>query len=150
MLVSILISCLLVIACVLTHYEGLTHIAKRLISYKTLVTYHLIAAILIVLCLHLLEISIFSFGIFIAHHVLHLGDFKGDREFQLIDYFHFSAETFVTVGYGDLYPMGPLRIISSLESLTGVLLISWSGAFTYFTVQKMWEGQPWRNTHKKE
>jgi hypothetical protein len=42
--------------------------------------------------------------------------------------FYHSAITFFTIGYGDHYPFGAARIISSIEGFTGVFLMS------YFTV----------------
>ena len=35
---------------------------------------------------------------------------------------YFSAITFTTVGYGDLAPHGPLRLVAASEALTGILL----------------------------
>lgn len=141
MLTIIALSFFLVACVTLMHFEGLTFVARYAHHHPEVKRWHLVLTILLIMALHLAEIGVFSIGTFIAHHVLHLGSFAGDREFTLIDYFHFSAETFVTVGYGDLYPVGPLRILTSLESLTGVLLIAWSGAFSFFTVQKLWEAR---------
>jgi hypothetical protein len=42
--------------------------------------------------------------------------------------FYHSAITFFTIGYGDHYPHGAARIISSIEGFMGVFLMS------YFTV----------------
>jgi|WetSurMetagenome_2_1015567.scaffolds.fasta_scaffold00001_134 hypothetical protein len=42
--------------------------------------------------------------------------------------FYHSAITFFTIGYGDHYPHGSARIVSSIEGFTGVFLMS------YFTV----------------
>ncbi|HAZ01637.1 MAG: hypothetical protein A2W95_00740 [Bacteroidetes bacterium GWA2_40_14] len=42
--------------------------------------------------------------------------------------FFFSGVTFLTIGYGDFYPMGLIRGLSVLEGFTGVFLMS------YFTV----------------
>lgn len=142
MIATIVLGIALVIAVVLIHFEGLTSIGRFAFSGAVLARWHLICVILLIMCLHLVEICVFSAGMYLAHHVFHLGDFAGVREFAMIDYFHFSAETFTTVGYGDLYPVGPLRILSSLESIAGVLLITWSGAFSYFTVQRLWDSKP--------
>jgi len=52
--------------------------------------------------------------------------------------FNFSAETYTTIGLGDTYPLGPLRLITGIEALNGLLLIGWSASFTYLAMQKFW------------
>ncbi len=42
--------------------------------------------------------------------------------------FYHSAITFLTIGYGDHYPFGSIRWVSSLEGFFGLFLMS------YFTV----------------
>lgn len=53
--------------------------------------------------------------------------------------FNFSAETYTTIGLGDIYPLGPLRLITGIEALNGLLLIGWSASFTYLAMQKFWD-----------
>ena len=43
-----------------------------------------------------------------------------------------------SVGFGDLSPVGPIRLVSGLESLTGLLLITWSASFTYLEMHQHW------------
>ncbi len=42
--------------------------------------------------------------------------------------FFFGAITFLTIGYGDFYPMGAVRVLSGIEGFVGVFMMS------YFTV----------------
>ena len=42
--------------------------------------------------------------------------------------FYHSAITFLTIGYGDYYPVGTIRILSAVEGFTGLFMMS------YFTV----------------
>jgi hypothetical protein len=48
--------------------------------------------------------------------------------------FYFSAITFLTVGYGDFYPAGMLRILASVEGYVGVFLM---GYFSVAFVRKV-------------
>ena len=41
-------------------------------------------------------------------------------------------------GFGDLAPVGAIRLVSGTESLTGLLLITWSASFTYLEMSRLW------------
>lgn len=36
-------------------------------------------------------------------------------------------------------PLGSIRMITGVESLTGFLLIGWTVSFTYLAMEKFWE-----------
>ena len=44
----------------------------------------------------------------------------------------------VTLGLGDLSPVGTVRLLAGMESLTGLLLITWSASFTYLEMSRVW------------
>ena len=70
-----------------------------------------------------------------------LGDLKGDHKLEVLDYVYFSSMTYTTVGYGDLFPSGPLRFIAAMEALLGLMLITWSASFTYLELQRFGSGR---------
>ena len=39
---------------------------------------------------------------------------------------------------GDIYPLGQLRVIIGFETLTGLLMVSWTASFTYFEMSRYW------------
>ena len=51
---------------------------------------------------------------------------------------YFSAETFTSLGYGDVVPTGPLRALPGFEALNGLLLIGWTASYTYVAMQHFW------------
>jgi hypothetical protein len=57
------------------------------------------------------------------HSSFHIGDAH-----SLAVSFYYSAITFLTIGYGDYYPTGFLRIIATMEGFSGMFLMA------YFTV----------------
>ena len=66
------------------------------------------------------------------------GSFEGARKIEFLDYFFFSSESFSALGLGDIYPVRSLRMLASIESINGLLLIGWSTSFTFLTMQRYW------------
>ena len=44
-----------------------------------------------------------------------------------------------TLGFGDIYPVGDLRLIASVEALNGLLMLGWSASFIYLAMEKFWD-----------
>lgn len=70
-------------------------------------------------------------------HRLGLGALVGETRPRPTQYFYLSAETFTTLGLGDIYPTGDLRLIASLEPLIGMLLTASQG-HNVPAVQRHW------------
>lgn len=51
---------------------------------------------------------------------------------------YFSAETYTSLGFGSLTPVGPGRLLAGVEALTGLLLIGRSASFTYISMERFW------------
>jgi hypothetical protein len=88
---------------------------------------------------HILEIILYGAAYYFLRDKLGLGSFTG----QFIDSFptfvYFSAETYTSVGFGDIIPTGPLRFVCGIEALNGLLLIGWSASFTYVFMEHFWK-----------
>lgn len=61
----------------------------------------------------------------------------GGRTF--IEFMYFSAETYTSLGLGDIFPLGMMRLIVGIESITGLVLIGWTASFTYLEMRRYWE-----------
>jgi len=59
----------------------------------------------------------------------------------LLDAVYFSSMTYSTVGFGDVVPVGPIRLVAGTEGLIGLLLIGWSASFTYLEMERFWRAQ---------
>jgi hypothetical protein len=55
-----------------------------------------------------------------------------------MDCVYFSFTTFTTLGFGDIAPMGDIRYLTGTESLTGLVLITWTASFLYVEMRKFW------------
>ena len=43
-----------------------------------------------------------------------------------------------TLGFGDIYPTGALRVVCGIESLIGLLMVGWTASFTYLEMRRYW------------
>lgn len=136
---ALLAALVLVVAAVVIHYESLRTIS--LFTADLTIPHRALSLVVIsgVLMAHLVEICLFAAGFFIMHNFLDLGSLKGEFEASVLDYFYFSATTYSTLGVGDLFPTGAIRLIAGLEALTGIVLIGWSASFTYLSMQRSWD-----------
>lgn len=87
------------------------------------------------------SVSVLLYGIvYIALvKLLHYPPLQGIDSQQIGAYLYYSATSYSSLGVGDVYATGSLRLITSIEVINGLTLIAWSATFTYFAVQKMWE-----------
>jgi Ion channel len=97
---------------------------------------------------HVGEAALFAAGYWLGEGPLHLGRFAGADRLGPLQLFYFSLETFTTQGVGDIYAVGPMRLIASLEPLAGLILIGWTTSFTFLVMQRYWRLQTTRATSR--
>jgi hypothetical protein len=136
---ALFVSLALVVATVLIHYEVL-RAASRLIPRLSIpLRTRILVVIAVAFVAHLLEIGLYAFAFFLMNHQFGLGAIGGATEGGALDFFYFSITTYTTMGFGDLSPHGPIRVVAGVEGLNGLLLIAWSASFTYLSMEKFWE-----------
>lgn len=112
------------------HYESLRFLGCA--SRGRPVSQHWAVGVLAALVgAHLAEVALYAGAYDLGANVLGLGGLRGSTDRAALDFFYFAAETYSTLGYGDLVPMGALRLVASVEALNGLLLLAWSGAFLF-------------------
>jgi Ion channel len=124
---------------ILIHYEALT-IASGLLG--RLHRRPRIAVLFVVLALvlaHLLEISLHGTAFYIERARFAVTGSDGDKASAFWTYLYFSAETYTSLGIGDLVPGGELRFLVGLETLVGLLMIGWSSSFIFLAMQRFWK-----------
>jgi hypothetical protein len=128
-----------VVLAVLTHYEGLLVLSRGLKTvHARKQRIKVLYAILTVVLLHVIEIWIFGLVFWFMVEWPSLGHLAGPSSTHLFDAVYFSAVTFSTVGYGEITPVGPIRILAGTESLVGLVLITWSASFTFLEMDRFW------------
>ena len=126
--------------CVALHYEGLSHLSLQHRARRgRLARWHVLTAIFAMLGLHVLEIWIFGFAYTLLSWFPPTGQIQmAATDVTWLDRIYFSASSFTTLGYGDLVPHGPMRLLAGTEALVGLMLITWSASFTFLQMDRYW------------
>jgi len=132
-----LLAIVIVVICVTMHYESLRILGKTLGAH----VHKRIGVLLVMLGLliaHGLEIWVFALGYVFADWAPNMGTIAGIEHPDIIDYMYLSSMVYATVGFGDIVPVGAMRMLSAAEALTGLAMITWSASFTFLAMQKFW------------
>ena len=140
--VAVLLSLLLVAATVIVHYEFLRLASAMTGRLSIPGRTQILVIIAVVFVAHLVEVGLYTATYFACQNWWGLGGIHGDTEGGIVDYFYFSITTFTTLGFGDVQPRGPVRLIAGVESLNGLVLIGWSASFTYLSMERFWQDGP--------
>ena len=137
----LLINCVFVAIAVLIHYEFLYRVTLFIPKIKVIHRYRIVIGVLAALIAHFFEIWFFAFAYYFMHHTDKWGTLIGSFSGTFMDCVYFSFTVFSTVGFGDIEPTGNIRYLAGVESVTGLMLITWSASFLYFEMQKQWDNE---------
>ncbi len=132
---TVALSLATLLASVAAHYEVLAVLARLTAGRPGSRRISLFVAITGLLAVHMCEIALFAAAFYIGARVLALGSFVSARTMAPMDYFYYAAETYSSLGYGDIYPLGTIRLLASITPVIGLLLMGWSSAFLFSLVQ---------------
>lgn len=137
MVQAVLLGVALLIITVFIHYEGLRFLWHYALSLRGHKRYKPLWIVFGILALHIVEMGLYGGAFWFGDVPLDIGNFVG-HDVGIRDYLYFSAETYTTLGFGDIYPVGDLRLIASVEALNGLLMLGWSASFIYLAMEKYW------------
>jgi hypothetical protein len=121
------------------HYEFLYRITLLMPQMRIRHRFRIVLGVFVALTAHAAEVWIFAFSFFLMHRSEGWGHLQGNFDGSLLDCVYFSFTTFTTLGTGDIEPIGDLRYLTGLESLTGLVLITWSASFLYLEMTRYWD-----------
>lgn len=137
MIVVLIVTIAAVSATVLLHLATLRKLAGVLARIDDRPVFAPLVMIFSLIAAHVAEIWLFAgaYGWLTGRAgVGALAGLTGD----LSDYVYYSGVSYTTVGFGDIVPRGPIRLLTGTEALTGLLMIAWSASFTFLEMQRFW------------
>lgn len=134
---------LLITATTVLHYEVLRFLSEKLPRLTLPARFKPLVVVFTAFTVHTLEIILYGLAHFLLVNYIHVGILSGEQT-SLFKFIYFSAETYSSLGYGDLIPTGPLRLFAGVESLNGLLLIGWSASYIHLAMERFWNEKPQR------
>ena len=120
------------------HYEMLRALTVGLRVFRIPARAKLIVVIFGAFIAHAAEIVLYAFAMHMLVRNFGLGMLGDPSHFSASVCLYFSAETYTSLGFGDVVPKGELRLLAGVEALNGLLLIGWSASYTYIAMERFW------------
>ena len=141
MIYVFIINSLIVALSVIVHYEFLYRITLFIPRMGIHHRFRIVFGIFSALLAHTLEIWIFAVAYYFMNHADGWGNLTGNFDGSIMDCAYFSFTVYSTLGFGDIEPLGNLRYLTGVESLTGLVLITWTASFLYYEMQRYWDNR---------
>ena len=148
MLEAMAISTFMVLLTVIIHYEGLQLISRLQLRIALVGRPAIIGSITCLFALHTLEVWLYALAYLIMVQ-FHVGQFSGEFAGSIQDYLYFSATSYTSLGLGDVYPHGAVRLVTGVEALNGLVLIGWSASYSYLVMERLWGFPGDRRSHRR-
>ena len=136
MLIGVTVTALLILFAVGIHYEILSLTSNGIQRIKLTHRIRVAVVVLAALGAHFLEVILFAIGwqILLVAGVARLSI----EDPTFLEILYFSSETYTSLGFGDIVPIGHAGLLAGIEALTGLVLIAWAASFTYFEMRAFW------------
>lgn len=128
-----------VLATVMIHYEAIQLISKQVHHISNQPRRQMIWVIVGVFTAHTIEVWLYALLFYLLDAITPGAGIHGEFSGTAFEYIYFSAVSYTSLGLGDLSPAGPLRLLTGIEALNGLLLIAWSASFTYLVMERNWK-----------
>jgi len=139
MVIVFIVNIFVIALAVVIHYEFLYRITVMMPRLKIRHRFRIVLGVFLALTAHAAEVWVFAISYYLMNNSEKWGDLQGNFDGSLMDCAYFSFTIFTTLGFGDIVPAGDLRFLTGLESLTGLVLITWTASFLYLEMTRYWD-----------
>ncbi len=140
---GLIASGILIILCVLVHYEILLLLSNKVKKLKLIPKRTRVVVMMLgMFVAHSIHVWLFGITYYIVANWSASGTFltafSEPHHMTLMDGVYYSIVTYTSLGFGDIIPQDASRLITGVETLLGLLMIAWSASFTYLEMEKNW------------
>ena len=134
----VLLTILATVASILFHLGSAEVLISRWQRFERLKRWRLAVLIVAFIIVHMLEAAIFAVTLNILLDSGNYGTLEGAQLDDYASLLYYSAITYTTVGYGDITPIGDIRIFAAVEALVGMVLVAWTASVIFTVMQRSW------------
>ena len=138
MLKVFLLNGALIALVVVIHYEFLLQFTRLIPRLPIKHRFRIVFGVLVALTAHTVEVWIFGAAYYWMDAAEGWGQLQGNFDDTLMSAVYFSFTSYTTLGLGDIEPVGDIRFLAGLESLTGFVLVTWTASFLYLEMARYW------------
>lgn len=140
------VATVLVVACILIHYEIMRVTADFLLPRLTIVPRraHVVIGICACFVAHTIEVWLFA-GVYFLLAIETDSGFADEHRRAFLDYLYFSTETYTSLGFGEIRLLtDDLRLLAGIEAMIGLVLLAWTASFNFMLMERYWLHHPAR------
>ena len=139
LVLALLMGFMMVLSVVAVHHEVLVLIGKVLLPRFTKPRrWHVSFTVLIFVCAHIVEIAICAVALYLSAELLAIGQLMGVDSHNFSTYLYYSFASYTSLGIGDIFPVGYLRLLTGIEALIGLMMIGWTASFLLLEMRSFW------------
>ncbi len=128
----------LVGAAIAIHYETLRLASRTWPGGTRRPRLVVIGGVGLALVAHVLEVWVFAIGYFLLSRIREAGTLGGEFTGAFLDCTYYSFVVYTSLGFGDVTPEGPIRLLTGMEALTGLVLVAWTASFMFLQLRSQW------------
>tara|TARA_R110002049_G_C9178700_1_gene563510 strand:- start:25946 stop:26380 length:435 start_codon:yes stop_codon:yes gene_type:complete len=137
MILIIIISILLFYITILIHLL-VFHVTNRsLKKYNQSNLADIIYKAAAIMIAHSSQIILYAAVYYMLTQNLLYGHLSGDITNEFFEYIYYSIVSYTSLGLGDVWPHGPVRLLTGVEAINGLFLIGWSIMYSYPSLVKI-------------
>lgn len=137
MFLFIIVTIIVIVSSVLFHMIASQRLLSRWARRKSLRRWRVASLIVAFIIVHMIEIAFFAIAITILLNDGGFGSLQGVDVDDWGSVLYYSAITYTTVGYGDITPVGDIRLFAAVEALTGMVLVAWTASVIFTVMQRI-------------
>lgn len=141
LIIITLVNVFVISLAVIVHHECLIALSRLMGRRNEQARTKVLLGVLGTIIAHSVEVWVFGIAYYWLCNFPALGSIEGAFSNDFLDCIYFSFTCFTTVGYGDVVATGHIRFLAVLESLAGLVLITWSASFLYLQMERFWHPQ---------